>query len=266
MNTTANQLTNDYQINLPVFNGPLDLLLYLIKKEEVDIYDIPLSRVTNQYLKYMELIQELNLDVAGEFILMAATLIRIKARLLLPRDETDPDEVDPREELIMALIEYRKYREAGEILRDKALLEERNYVPPSPVGEVKTKIELPQGETLFDLLTAFKEVMETRRDETFHNVDPEEVSIEDRISVIIEMLRQREFATFSELFADIPRRIVAIVTLIALLELVRNHRVSINQSVLFGEMRVYRGEDFNAPRQPVDIVEFTEPETQMVRS
>ena len=266
MNITANQIHQDYRVDLPAFNGPLDLLLFLIKKEEVDIYDISLSRVTSQYLKYMELMQELNLDVAGEFVLMAATLIRIKARLLLPRNESDPDEIDPREELIMALIEYRKYREAGEILRDKALIEERNYVPPSPVEKIDTKVDLSPGTTLFELLTAFKEVLTARRDETFHNVDPEEVSIEDRITVIMAMLRQREFATFSELFADIPRHIVAIVTFLALLELVRNHRVSVCQSVLFGEMRVYRGKDFSTPRLPVDIIEFAEPEAEMVIS
>ncbi|MBU8933418.1 MAG: segregation/condensation protein A [candidate division Zixibacteria bacterium] len=264
MNMTTSQLPQDYRVDLPVFSGPLDLLLYLIKKEEVDIYDIPLARVTSQYLKYMELIQELNLDVAGEFVLMAATLIRAKARLLLPRDENDPEEIDPREELIMALVEYRKYREASEILREKALLEERNYVPPSPVGKIETKVDLSPGTSLFELLTAFREVLEAKRDEAFHSVDAEEISIEDRITVIMGMLKQQEFATFPELFSDVPRRIVAIVTFIALLELVRVHRVSIYQSVSFGEMRVYRGKEFEAPRRSMDIIDFTQSQPQMV--
>ncbi len=107
MSMTTEASHQDYRVDLPVFNGPLDLLLYLIKKEEVDIYEIPLARITSQYLKYIDLMQVLNLDVAGEFVLMAATLIRAKARLLLPRDESDPEEIDPREELIMALVEYR---------------------------------------------------------------------------------------------------------------------------------------------------------------
>ncbi len=131
---TINPPADDNRVDLAVFHGPLDLLLYLIRKEEVDIYDIPIAKITRQYLKYIELMTTLNLEMAGEFILMAATLIRIKTRMLLPRGESDADEPDPREELIWALIEYKKYKEAGEILREKALLEERNYIPPSPVS------------------------------------------------------------------------------------------------------------------------------------
>ena len=107
----------DYRVELEVFSGPLDLLLYLIKKEEVDIYNIPIARITSQYLRYIEMMHGLNLEIAGEFVLMAATLIRLKARLLLPRDESDSEEIDPREELILALVEYKKFKEAGEILR-----------------------------------------------------------------------------------------------------------------------------------------------------
>ena len=261
----AQQLSQeDYRVDLPVFSGPLDLLLYLIRKEEVDIYDIPIAKITSEYLKYVELMHELNLEVAGEFVLMAATLIHIKARLLLPRDESDPDEPDPREELIMALIEYKKYREAGEILREKALIEERHYVPELPVGEIKTKTDIAPGTSLFDLITAFRDVLEARRDETFHDVDSEEVSIEDRITVIMDMLREREYATFEELFSDIPRRIIAVVTFIGLLELSRSRRISIHQSLPFREVRVYRGELFDAPRQEIDLVDYTTVEQQAV--
>jgi len=150
--------SEEYRVDLNVFHGPLDLLLYLIKKEEVDICDIPIARITRQYLKYIEMMKVLSLEVAGEFILMAATLIHIKARLLLPRGENDSEEADPREELIMALIEYKKFKLAGEILRENALLEERNYVPPSPVGKVGGYIpELPDA-NLFDLIAAFNGV------------------------------------------------------------------------------------------------------------
>ncbi len=262
--TTSQQVEPNYRVDLPVFNGPLDLLLYLIRKEEVDIYDIPIAKITGEYLKYLELMQDLNLEVAGEFVLMAATLIHIKARLLLPRDESDPDEADPREELIMALIEYKKYREASEILREKALLEERNYVPELPVGEIKTKVDLAPGTSLFDLITAFKEVLEARRDETFHDVDAEEVSIEDRITFVMKALSEREYATFQELFADIPRRIIAVVTFIALLELTRSRRIAIHQSVPFREVRIYRGEHFDAPRQEIDLIDYTNSEKQAV--
>ncbi len=263
MHWTTNQ-SHDYRVDLPAFSGPLDLLLYLIRKEEVDIWDVPIARITRQYLKYIELMQELNLEIAGEFVLMAATLIHIKARLLLPRDESDPDEADPREELIMALIEYKKYREASEILREKALLEERNYVPELPVGKIESKVDLSPGTSLFDLIRAFKDVLESRRDETVHQVDSEEVSIEDRISYVMAFLRQREYATFPELFADIPRRMIAIVTFIALLELSRTRRVAIHQAIPFSEVRIYRGEQFGAPRQAVDIVDIPQLDIQTV--
>ena len=264
MDATLNQQAGEYHVDLAVFHGPLDLLLYLIRKEEVDVYDIPIAKITGEYLKYVELMTTLNLEMAGEFILMAATLIRIKTRMLLPRDAGDVDEPDPREELIMALIEYKKYKEAGEILREKALLEERNYIPPSPVGETNGKVHLSETTTLFDLLTAFSEVLRNQPIETFHEVSAEEVSIEDRIAYIMHLLREKEFATFYELFADIPVKLVAVVTFIALLELARSRRVTICQPKPFAELRVYRGEDFDAPQQSIDIVDYIKLEELVV--
>lgn len=253
--TATDPRLDGYRVDLAVFHGPLDLLLHLIKKEEVDIWDIPIARITNQYLKYIELMQTLNLEVAGEFILMAATLIRIKARLLLPRDDDNPDEPDPHEELIMALIEYRKYREAGDVLKEKALLEERNYVPPLPLGKIDTCIDEYSDVTLFDLLTAFKEVLETKHDETFHEVDSEDISVEDRMALVMLLLQKSDFATFPDLFADVPRKIVAIVTFIALLELVRARRITISQSIPFAELRIYPGTRFSAPREAIDLID-----------
>ncbi len=264
MTTATVQQTEQYQVSLPVFSGPLDLLLYLIRKEEVDIYDIPIARITRQYLKYLELMTELNLEVAGEFVLMAATLIRIKARLLLPHDEDDPDEFDPREELIMALMEYKKYREASEILREKALIEERHYVPPSPVSRIDPKVEYLPDTTLFDLLTAFRQVLDRRREETFHQVDPVRVTIEERIQAVLEYLRDREHATFMELFADVPRRMVAIVTFIALLELVRTNRIRVYQSKPFAEVRVYKGRRFAEEQGAGESYLETEPVKEAV--
>ncbi|MCK4632213.1 MAG: segregation/condensation protein A [candidate division Zixibacteria bacterium] len=241
MNDSNKIDSNDYRVDLSVFHGPLDLLLYLIRKDEIDINDIPIARITRQYLEYLEMMQTFNLEVAGEFILMAATLIRIKTRLLLPRDENDPDEMDPREELIMALVEYRKYKEAGDILKEKALMEERNYVPPPPIKQSDIATEWVPSTSFFDLLSAFRDVVQARKDETKHEVDLEEVSVEDRVAFILQHLKHRESATFPELFADLPRRMIAVVTFIALLELARSRRVSISQSVPFAELRIYRG-------------------------
>jgi len=251
---------DEYRVDLAVFHGPLDLLLYLIRKEEVDIYDIPIARITRQYLKYIELMQTLNLEVAGEFILMAATLIRIKTKLLLPRDESDPDEADPREELIMALVEYKKFKEAGEILKEKVILEERNFVPESPVEEIEAELEEYSDVTLFDLISAFKDVMEARHEEQFHQVNSQEITVEQRMAYIMRALAEQEFATFPQLFADIPRRIVAVVTFIALLELSRARRVVLQQARPFAQLRIYRGRRFDAEQSEIDLIGHTQQE------
>ncbi len=247
-----------YNVDLEVFNGPLDLLLYLIRKEEVDIYDIPVANITKQYLTYIEMMKTLSLEVAGEFILMAATLIRIKTRWLLPRDEEDLEEVDPREELIMALVEYRKYKEAGNILRDRALEEERVYVPPSPTEKIEGRVDLSPATTLFDLVTAFREVMNSRPEVLAHEVNPETSSVEERIPVIMKLVGSRDGIIFVDLFKDIPTKIIAIVTFIALLELARSRRIVLGQSKPFADLRVYRGENFDAVTQNIDLVEMSE--------
>ena len=254
---------NEYRVDLAVFHGPLDLLLYLLRKEEVDIYDIPVSRITQQYLQYLEMMQTLNLEIAGEYILMAATLIRIKSRMLLPRGENDPEEMDPREELVMALIEYRKYKEVGDELRTRALEEERNYVPPSPVGKIEGRVDYEPATTLFDLLSAFQDVVKKRPDDVVHEVTWEEISIEDRMSAVMLILRNVEFATFPDLFADIPRKIIAIVTFIAILELCRSRRIAIHQSAPFAELRVYRGENFDSETQAIDLISIEETSENM---
>jgi segregation and condensation protein A len=255
---TASPRSDEYRVDLAVFQGPLDLLLYLIRKEEVGIYEIPIAKITRQYLQYIEMMQTLNLEVAGEYILMAATLIRIKTRMLLPRDENDAEEQDPGEDLLMALIEYKKYKEAGDIMREKALIEERNVVPSSPLGDIERKVDLCPSTTLFDLLTAFKDVLNAHHEELVHEVNTEEISIEDRTRHIMEFLREKEFATFAELFNDIPRKIVAVVTFIALLELTRSRRVVLYQSFPFAEMRVRRGDMYGSSSQAIDLIKISE--------
>ncbi len=258
--------SEDYRVRLEVFSGPLDLLLYLIKTEEVDIYDIPIARITRQYLRYIDMMKTLDLEVAGEFILMAATLIRIKTRLLLPQDETDGEEHDPREELIMALVEYKKYKEAGEILRDRALQEEQITIPPSPVEKIEGRVDLTPMTSLYDLIVAFRDVVSHKRAEVVHEVVPEEVSIEERMEVVLQLLAQKESVTFVELFADTPRRMVAIVTFIALLELTRDRRISVYQAVPFSEVRVYRTDRTFLENTTVETVESTNSNVQGVTS
>ncbi|RKX22406.1 MAG: hypothetical protein DRP45_11405 [Candidatus Zixiibacteriota bacterium] len=253
--TRVDSQTDNYRVDLEVFNGPLDLLLHLIRSEEVNIYDIPIARITSQYLRYVEMMKNLDLEVAGEFILMAATLIRIKTRLLLPRDESDTDEPDPREELILALVEYKKYKEAGDILRECALQEERVYIPPSPVEKIEGRVDVQPMTSLFDLVVAFKEVLSARRPEAIHKVDPEDISIEDRIEVILKLLEIKEFATFAELFADMPSKIVAVVTFIAILELAKHRQIKLYQTVPFSEVRVARGDETGPIQRDVELAE-----------
>jgi len=256
--------SDDYNVKLEIFSGPLDLLLHLIRQEEVDVYDIPIARITSQYLRYVEVIKDLDLEVAGEFILMAATLIRIKVRLLLPHDETDTDEPDPREELILALVEYKKYKEAGEILRERSRLEERNTIPPSLVEDTEGRVDLEPMTSLYDLVVAFREVLATQPAQDFHEVNAQRVTIEDRMRVIIQLLRERESATFAELFADRPHKIVAVTTFVAVLELTRAQRIRLHQAVPFSEVRVYPGDEINAPLREIDLVDYSNYDKQGV--
>lgn len=233
-------VAKNYSVDLDVFQGPLDLLLYLIKKEEVDIYDIPVARVTAQYLKYVEMLKLLNLENAGDYILMAATLIRIKAQMLLPRESLDEDELDPREELTKALLEYRKYREASDILREKRMDENHlTSVYGHGNGYKTTEAVLQEDTSLFELLTAFHEVMSAFKEDDSYTVRHDDTTVEDRIEHILGILSEREFATFDELFADVRVKIIAIMTFLAILEMTKHHRIKIRQAMAFSEIRIY---------------------------
>ncbi len=228
-----------YSVRLDKFEGPLDLLLYLIRKNEIDIYDVPIARITRQYLDYIEMMRLLDLDVAGEFVIMAATLIRIKSKLLLPRKD-DEFEEDPREQLILALLEYKKYKEASGHLKNLET-KERDILTRSDFSIVDTS---PQEEfvleaTVFDLLTAFKRVMEEYSREDHHDVVREDIKVEDRIDDIITFLRDRGGATFRELMPEAPIKMMIIVTFVAILELIKQNTIYARQSAQLGEIRVY---------------------------
>jgi segregation and condensation protein A len=231
-------------------------LLYLIKKDEIDIYEIPIARVTYQYMQYLEMMKTLNLELAGEYILMAATLIRIKTKLLLPPTEGELEEFDPREELVAALLEYKKFKEVSHILAEKRTMEERIIVPPPIDGGNgnKEKIVLSGTTTLFDMLTAFKEVLERAEQERMLEVSAEEITVENRVGRILELLAEKESATFQELFADIPRKIIAITTFLAILELIKLRRITVRQSLPFSELRVYRGDQFESSQSAIEFI------------
>jgi len=216
-----------YPVKLDVFEGPLDLLLFLIKKNEIDIYDIPISLITQQYLEYLEMMKIMDLDVAGEFVLMAATLIRIKAQMLLPKTDEEEEEEDPRAQLVLALLEYKKYKELSGMLKEKES-EESKFFPRIDFSyletENKKKDEIEVG--LGDLLAAFKRVCQSAPKETFHQ--------------ILNYLKHRGKVKFAELFLDNPIRLVMVVTFIAILELIRLRKIKIVQKKSFSQIWVHR--------------------------
>ena len=248
--TKSKEEKSAYSVKLDVFEGPLDLLLFLIKRDEMDIYDIPIAHITKQYLEYIELIKVLNLEVAGEFIVMAATLIRIKAKMLLPRTVDEEEEEDPREELVQALLEYRKYKEAACVLKEKEK-EQSNWFSRTDFSflEKLPKEEILVEASLYDLMSAFKKILDSQPKETFHTINYPKVTIEERIEYVLDYLAQKDGVVFTELFSDLKTqtsgsqvKLVMVVTFMAILELIRLQKILIRQTKHFSEIWVFRNE------------------------
>ena len=245
------------QIHLPVFDGPLDLLLYLIRKDKIDIHDIPIAPITRQYMEYLELMQQLNLDIAGEFMVMAATLIHIKSKMLVPVDPTeaalDENQEDPRDALVQRLLEFQRYKEAAGVLHDKREVRAATWTRPDsviPTFDDAGEEMLEAG--LFDLISAFKELLDRRKTLLSHEVEHEGKSVELRMEELLGILREGESLEFLELFATLSTKAEMIVTFLALLELIRMKLVKVYQRGLFGAIRVFRpvGPDASAASQP----------------
>ncbi len=237
-----------YRVQLENFEGPLDLLLYLIKKNEVDLFNIPISEITRQYLEYIEIIQMLDLEGASDFILMAATLIRIKAKMLLPKPPVEMDEEeeeDPRDELVRRLLEYQRFKEVALKMADfesqRQLLYTRRYFNQQVELEPHDWWDPQNSYTLFDLMWAFKEILQRAPKVTQHNVEQIPVTIDDQINYILKQLDQNEGQLlFYELLEKLKKRIIMIVTFLSLLELIRRGEVEVTQSSTFGEIWVRR--------------------------
>ena len=224
-----------YSVHLDKFDGPLDLLLHLIRRNELDICDIPVADITRQYLDYIKLMKDLNLEVAGDFLVMAATLLQIKSRMLLPQEEPEEGEVeetDPRAELIRRLLEYQQYKEAGMVIGARALLGREVFVRSAFEPELTGAriLEGPLEVSLFDLVDAFRVLLLRIPAEHFHDVAAAETfSIADCINEILSLLQERETVQFDELVSDEFTRERVIVTFLALLELCRLKLVRIFQ-------------------------------------
>jgi len=236
-----------YQVKLDSFEGPLDLLLHLIRKNEVNIYDIPIKLITEQYLGYLGVMQQMDLDVAGEFLVMAATLIHIKSRTLLPRpdpsqEDADSDD-DPREALVRRLLEHQKYKTAAELLHDRETLRSAQYMrPDARVAEAVGDDYEPELEVdLFSLLAAFRGVLERANRRPTMVLPPEQISIEDRMRQVLGRLSETEACGFEDLFSDGDgSRPFMIVTFLALLEMIRLKLIRVFQSASSGPIRVYK--------------------------
>src|SRR3954469_21655465 len=233
-----------YPVRLDKFEGPLDLLLHLIKQHEVDIYVIPIAVVTAQYLEYIDMMQELNLDVAGEFLVMAATLIHIKSRMLLPRvdpTQEDPDE-DPREALVRRLLEHQKFKAAAELLHERETLRSAQWTrPDGPITQIAGEAPEPEIEVdLFSLITAFRTVVERAKQRPKVYLPGEQMPIEDRIEQLMTRLSETEACGFEDLFADVQSRAGLIVTFLAVLEMIRLKLVRVFQAGSVSPIRVYR--------------------------
>lgn len=231
-------------IQVSEFEGPLDLLLYLIRRDKIDIHDIPIAPITRRYMEYLELMRQLNLDVAGEFMVMAATLIHIKSKMLVPVDPTessDEEQEDPREALVQRLLEFQRYKEAAGVLHQQAQIRAATWTRPDTVlprfddaGEEMVEAGL------FDLIAAFKEMLDRRKALLAHEVESEGKSIEQAMDELVALVREGESLEFLELFARAETKGDMIVTFLALLELIRLKRVKVYQRGVFGPIRVFR--------------------------
>ena len=260
----AELLQEEYKVNLEVFEGPLDLLLYLIRRDELDIYDIPIERITAQYMQYLDLMRKLDLDIAGEFIVMAATLMMIKSRMLLPVDRRAAEEggdeewVDPRLDLVRQLVEYKKFKDAAARLAKFELYTSESFA----YGGVLPKQEKSAADAagaledigIFDLLSAFREILARLNEVQPQHIAPIRWSVPDKMEMILDRARGEGTISFSHLFqAESPRGEV-IVTFLALLELIRQHRVIVYQNAEFHEITVLPAKDDDVEK-PLEITD-----------
>jgi segregation and condensation protein A len=233
-----------YQVRIENFEGPLDLLLHLIKKNEINIYDIPVAMIAQQYLEYLEAMEELNLNVAGDFLVMAATLLQIKSKMLLPVDETaddDEDGPDPREELVRRLLEYKAFKEAARQLDDQEKIwREIFWREQAPLVE-EVEEELPlENVSLFDLVDALKEVLERNPSSRLIEIVPDNLTVRERMNLILETLEGKDSVSFAALFEGSSHRMVVVVTFLALLELMKLRIARVFQAETFGPILVSR--------------------------
>lgn len=247
-----------YKIKLEIFEGPFDLLLYLIKKNELNVYDIPITNILDQYLQYLELMRLLDLNIAGEFIVMAATLMQIKSKMLLPQeanplDEISEEEKDPRAELVKRLLEYKQFKEAADQLRLKERARQ-DIFKRQPALEDTENGESFFEASLFDLINAFSKALKDVPKELFYEVIKDEFTVEGKVHDLLHMFRDKARIKLTELFLKAKSKLEIIATFLAVLELIRLKEVLIVQKSVFGEIEVFRNKTniVSKPLQPAE--------------
>jgi segregation and condensation protein A len=250
---------SENKVQLEIFEGPLDLLLYLVKKEEVDIYDVNLTKIATQFIQYVELMQELDLDIAGEFLVMAATLMYIKSRELLPKNQQseileEDEEEDPRWELIRQLVEYKKFKDAAARLQEREHLQEQIYarIPGRPDFAVETSPARPEV-SIFELVNAVSTILKRFGDRQLsRDLFEDKWTVSEKIEFIANVIRERSTLRFSELFESAASRTEVVVTFLALLELIRLKQLRIEQSEAFAEIEISAGQPTPPPPPPAE--------------
>ena len=227
-----------YNIKLDVFEGPLDLLLFFIKRDEINIYDIPISHVTREFLDYIHMAQQMNIHLAGEFLEMAAILMRIKSKMLIPSDEEDEDIEDPRTDLVNMLLEYKKYKEISKILEGHERQSAKHYpVSVDNQGEKKYDPDLFLSDvTLFELSSLFKQLLKNKPEPKYYEVEKIDISVrEQRVFIMGKLTEQRRIG-FRKLIAELDNKLEVIVTFLAILEMVKTEKIILQQDELFAEI------------------------------
>ncbi|MCK4538477.1 MAG: segregation/condensation protein A [Candidatus Krumholzibacteria bacterium] len=235
-----------YQIRLSQFEGPLDLLLHLIRRDKINIYDIPISHITREYLSYIDVMRELELAMAGEFFVMAATLMRIKAQMLLPRRvEEEEMEEDPREELVKNLIEYRKFKEAANHLSEKEEVRRQLFTrPPSVIpAEFNSEKEREMEVSVFDLMDAFRSVMDELKKKVTYRIERETFTIEEKIEHVRDSLAEKSEVLFTELLSGAYDKLEVIVTFLAILEMIKAGELLARQMLSGNDVWLYRRDE-----------------------
>ncbi len=231
----------EYKVNLEVFEGPLDLLLYLIKKDEVDIYDIPIGRITTQYMEYLDLMKILNLEIAGDFIVMAATLMVIKSRLLLPDEDRGPveedDEDDPRWDLVRQLVEYKKFKDAAGFLGQLEEIQENVFSREGEHVELGARPEIGMSDvSIFDLISALNQALDRAPKEQLNEIFAEQYTVSDKVDYLLEATKSGKPLTLGRLFRGMRSRQEIVCTFLAVLELIKLNRLSARQDNHFDEI------------------------------